>query len=111
MSTIVINVDDKSSVKLFLDLARKLQIKARVLTDEQKESWALLSMMEERAKAYNANEKDADTKYLNKAIEVSGTISEVDKNQDGGTMVILQTGDPAAGVQCAMRDKGATVAK
>jgi len=57
------------------------------------------------SKEYNTDEKKADTKYLNKAIEVSGTISEVDKNQDGGLMVILQTDDPMAGVQCAMRDK------
>jgi hypothetical protein len=50
MSTIVINVDDKSSAKLFLDLARKLHFKAKVLTDAQKEDWALLSMMESRSK-------------------------------------------------------------
>ena len=50
MSTIVINIDDNSSVKLFLDLARKMHFKARVLTEEQKEDWALLSMMEERSK-------------------------------------------------------------
>ena len=49
MSTIVIDVDDKSSVKLFLDLARKLHFKATVLTDAQKEDWALLSMMQERS--------------------------------------------------------------
>ena len=49
MSTIVINVDDKSSVKLFLDLARKLHFKATVLTEQQKEDWALLSMMNERS--------------------------------------------------------------
>jgi hypothetical protein len=60
---------------------------------------------------YNKDEKAADTKYLNKAIEVSGTVNETDKNQDGGMMVILQTGDPMAGVQCTMRDKGAAVVK
>ena len=49
MNTIVINVDDKSSVKLFLDLARKLNFKAHLLTDGQKEDMALLSMMEERS--------------------------------------------------------------
>ena len=54
---------------------------------------------------YNKNEKAADVKYLNKAIEVSGTISEIDKNQDGGLMVILKTENPMAGVQCTMRDK------
>jgi mRNA interferase RelE/StbE len=50
MSTIVINVDDKSSAKLFLDLAKKLRFKARILTDQQKEDWALLAMMEARDK-------------------------------------------------------------
>jgi len=48
MSTIVINVDDRSSAKLFLDLAKKLNFKARILTEDQKEDWALSSMMEAR---------------------------------------------------------------
>jgi len=63
------------------------------------------------AKEYGANEKAADAKYLNKNIQVSGTISETDKDQDGGLMVILDTGDPMNGVQCAMQDKGVTVTK
>lgn len=63
------------------------------------------------AKEYNADEKAADAKYLNKVIEVSGIITEVDSNQDGGIMVVLQTDDPAAGVQCAMRDKGLKISK
>jgi len=50
MSTIVINVDDKSSAKLFLDLAKKLHFKATILTDAQKEDWALLAMMNSRGK-------------------------------------------------------------
>ena len=45
MDTILINVDDKSSVKLFMELAKKLHFKARVLSEEQKEDWALLSMV------------------------------------------------------------------
>jgi hypothetical protein len=63
------------------------------------------------AKEYNADEKAADAKYLNKTLEVSGTVSEVDKNQDGGTMIVLQTADPAAGIQCTMRDKGINATK
>jgi hypothetical protein len=63
------------------------------------------------SKEYQLNEKAADTKYLNKVIEVSGTISETDKNQDGGTMIVLQTGDPITVVQCSMREKGITAAK
>ena len=50
MSTIVIDVDDKSSAKFFLDLAKKLHFKARILTDQQMEDWALLEMMESRDK-------------------------------------------------------------
>ena len=63
------------------------------------------------AKEYATDEKSADIKYLNKAIEVSGTIGEVDKNQDGGVMAILQTEDPTGGIQCTMREKTAMVAK
>ncbi|PQJ13074.1 hypothetical protein CJD36_004840 [Flavipsychrobacter stenotrophus] len=63
------------------------------------------------AKEYGADEKAADAKYLNKVIEVSGTVGETEKNQDGGLMVILQTEDPTAGVQCTMREKTATVNK
>ncbi len=63
------------------------------------------------SKAYNINEKMADSLYLNKAIEVSGTVSEIEKNQDGGTMIVLQTDDPMAGVQCTMREKDVTVAQ
>ncbi len=63
------------------------------------------------SKEYATDEKAADTKYLNKAIEVSGTISEIDNNQDGGMMVILQTADPTTGIQCTMREKGLTVTK
>jgi hypothetical protein len=63
------------------------------------------------SKDYIADEKGANVKYLNKAIEVSGVVSEVDKNQDGGLMLVLQTDDPVAGIQCSMRDKGATATK
>ena len=63
------------------------------------------------SKQYASNEKAADSMYLNKNIEVSGTIGEIDKNQDGGLMVVLQTEDPTTGVQCAMRDTGTVVTK
>ena len=48
MKTLMINVDNDSSVKLFLQLAKKLHFKARVLSEEQKEDVGLLAMMEER---------------------------------------------------------------
>jgi hypothetical protein len=58
---------------------------------------------------YTTNEKTADSIYLNKVIEVTGTVSETEQNQDGGMMVILKTDDPVAGIQCAMREKGMQV--
>ena len=50
MKTLVINIDDESSVKLFLQLAKKFRFNARVLSEEQKEDMALLTMMKERSK-------------------------------------------------------------
>lgn len=49
MKTLVIKVDNNSSMKLFLDLAKKLHFKTRVLNETQKEDIALLSMMNERS--------------------------------------------------------------
>lgn len=62
-------------------------------------------------KEYAANEKNADSLYLNKAIEVTGTVAELEKNQDGGMMLILGTDDPMMGVQCTMREKNTTASK
>lgn len=50
MKTLVINIDDDSSMKLFLELAKKFHFSARVLTDEQKEDMALLGLMKQRSK-------------------------------------------------------------
>ncbi len=63
------------------------------------------------AKEYATDEKAADAKYLDKWIEVTGTVSETEKNQDGGLMVVLQTEDPTAGVQCTMENKDVVVTK
>jgi hypothetical protein len=63
------------------------------------------------AQEYGANEQQADTKYLNKALEVSGKVSSIEKNQDGGLAITLDTGDPMAGVQCTMRDRNVQINK
>ena len=34
-------------------------------------------------KEYQVNEKIANSKYLNKAIQVTGIVTQIDKNQDG----------------------------
>ena len=61
------------------------------------------------AKPYAADETKANEKYLNKAIEVTGTITGTEQNQDGGLMVLLATDDPMVAVQCAMREKNVKV--
>lgn len=61
--------------------------------------------------AFTSNEQSANATYLNKTLEVSGTINEVSKNQDGKTVLLLDAGDPLGGVQCTLREeKGALAA-
>ena len=66
---------------------------------------------EQLAKEFATDEKTANTKYLNKNIEVSGVVTETNKNQDGGLMVMLETGDPINVVQCTMDSSAAVVNK
>lgn len=55
--------------------------------------------------AFTTNEQQANARYLNKVLDVSGTIAEVTKNQDGKTVITLGVAsDPLSGVQCTMRD-------
>jgi len=51
---------------------------------------------------YEANETEANTKYLDKVIEVKGTVSEIIKNQDGKSVIILSTSNPMFGINCTM---------
>lgn len=53
---------------------------------------------------FTANEQIANKKFLNKAIQVSGTITTIDENQDKKKFVVLQTDDMMYGVMCTMRD-------
>lgn len=54
--------------------------------------------------AFTTNEQQANQSYLNKVLQVSGTVSEVSKNQDGKTVAVLATDDPLGGIQCTFRD-------
>lgn len=65
----------------------------------------------ELGKAFSNDESKANALYLNKAIEVTGAVSGIDKNQDGGTMILLDTGDPGLPIQCTMREKNTIVEK
>jgi hypothetical protein len=63
------------------------------------------------AKEYSENESAANTKYLNQAVEVKGVVATVEKNQDGWTVITLESGDPMNAVMCTMREKDVTATK
>lgn len=50
-------------------------------------------------------QKSGDEKYLMKIVEVSGLIEKIGTNVILIPYVILQTGDPAGGVQCFFKKK------
>jgi hypothetical protein len=54
-------------------------------------------------KAYLKNEKSANANYLDKAITVSGKISEVKSNQKGQQVIVMETEDPIFGIVCTMQ--------
>lgn len=56
--------------------------------------------------AYAADEAAANTKYLDKTLEVSGTVAGTEKNQDGKTVLYLD--DPMSGVGCTLLDAAAS---
>lgn len=59
---------------------------------------------------FENNEQEANDKFLNKAIEVTGTVSETETNQDGQLLVILSSDNSMMDVQCTMRESNASVA-
>lgn len=65
--------------------------------------------------SYLLNESKANTLYLDKAVQVTGEISDIKKNQEGLTVVFLKTSDPIFGVNCTFKDdpgnleKGTTI--
>ena len=52
------------------------------------------------------NEAKANRRYLGQVLEVKGKVIEVTANQDGKTVLLLESTDPLSGVQCTMRDVG-----
>ncbi len=52
--------------------------------------------------AYQANEKNANALYLNKAVELSGTIVSIDKNQEGKITLILGSADSFSNVSVTL---------
>src|ERR1044072_7096171 len=58
--------------------------------------------------SFSNNEQAANASFLNKAVEVTGTVSDIKKNQAGETVVYLKSADPVFGVNCTFKqDPGA----
>lgn len=61
------------------------------------------------SQAYSSNEDSANKQYLNKAIQVTGEVSEVKKTEDGKLTVSLKGADAFSGVYCTLSDSTASV--
>ncbi|RYZ52208.1 MAG: hypothetical protein EOP49_09995 [Sphingobacteriales bacterium] len=59
---------------------------------------------EQLTNEFISNEQQANATYLNKVVEVSGTVEEVSQNQDNKTVILLKSDDPLSGVQCTLKD-------
>ncbi|SJZ32297.1 OB-fold protein [Sediminibacterium ginsengisoli] len=53
--------------------------------------------------AFKTNEADANAKYLEKAIELSGEVAAVTTNQDGQVVVDFKTSDPMVLINCTFK--------
>jgi tRNA_anti-like len=53
------------------------------------------------ATAYEANETQANSTYLDKVVEVKGEVTEIAKNQNGETVIALK-GSDMSGVRCTI---------
>jgi hypothetical protein len=65
---------------------------------------ALVIAADSLANAFLSDEQQANQKFLNQVIEVTGTVLEAGKNQDGKPVITLGVADPLSGIQCTMRE-------
>jgi hypothetical protein len=54
--------------------------------------------------SFSTNEIMANERYLNKAIQVTGEVTQFKKNQSGQTVVYLKSSDAVYGVNCTFKD-------
>ena len=52
--------------------------------------------------AFEANEAEANEKYLDKIIKISGTVKEVNTDEEGNISLTLESGNELFGVICQM---------
>jgi len=61
--------------------------------------------------AFLQDEQAANSRFLNKVLSVTGTVTAVDSNQDGNTVILLAGSGPLSDVQCSMREGNLKVEK
>ncbi len=54
--------------------------------------------------SFTNNETKATAAYVDKAMQVTGVVEEVKKNQAGETVVILKSNDPVFGINCTFKN-------
>lgn len=53
--------------------------------------------------AFRTNESAANSQYLDKAIELTGTVADVSTNQEGQKVVNFSTNDPLVMINCTFK--------
>lgn len=53
-------------------------------------------------RSYETNEEEANGRYLDKVLEVSGKVIEITNNQENFPVIILETDNPMFAVRCTM---------
>jgi len=61
--------------------------------------------------SFTTNENSANIRYLNKAIEVTGEVTEVKTNQSGQAVVYLKSNDDVFGVNCTFKENPGNLKK
>lgn len=55
-------------------------------------------------KSFERDEITANSKYLDKVLEIGGVVSEVITNQSGASVLLLETYNPLYGISCTMKN-------
>lgn len=66
---------------------------------------AITISAKEIVKSFQANEANANTLFLNKAVEINGEVSEIKKDQTGKSTVMLKSEDPFSNVFVTLKEK------
>jgi hypothetical protein len=58
---------------------------------------------------FESDEITANQNYLNKVLSVTGTVVAITTNQEGASVIILETENPMFGVSCTLQEKNDSI--